>query len=99
MLHTLIGIGNAILDHLVDIVEAEIQMVPQKEATLKSELRELENLIIERMGEKEYWKSSNLGSGKELVMEAKKKRREAEREIGHIFDQGEMDPEEHLWLR
>ena len=31
VLHTLIGVGNAILDYLIDIVESEIQAIPAKE--------------------------------------------------------------------
>jgi len=41
ILHTLIGVGNGILDYLIDIIESKIQPIPAKEVRMKRELREL----------------------------------------------------------
>ena len=63
VLHILIGIGNAILAYLVDIVENEIQQLPPKELILKREVKELE----QQLEDTRAWTGAEAGSGKQLV--------------------------------
>jgi len=44
ILHTLIGIGNGILDYMINIIESEMQHTSVKEIRMKRELHELEKL-------------------------------------------------------
>ncbi|KAL7533094.1 hypothetical protein ACHAWF_006364 [Thalassiosira exigua] len=91
VLHTLIGVGNAVLDHLIDIVESEIQMIPAVELTLKREVRELKEEVKEMVREREYWDSSNLGSGKELRKEARRKRNGISNQMQILAEAGQFD--------
>jgi len=72
VLHTLIGVGNAILDYLIDIVESEIQAIPAKEIRLRREIREIKAEIKDLRAEKDEWESLTVGSGKDQLKQAKK---------------------------
>ncbi|KAL7539781.1 hypothetical protein ACHAXR_011204 [Thalassiosira sp. AJA248-18] len=67
ILHTLMGIGNALLAYLIDIVESEIQKLPPAEIKLKREVEELEKDIVALENDLEYFRSDAEGSGSELI--------------------------------
>jgi len=62
ILHTLVGVGNAILDYLIDIIESKIQGIPAKEIRMKRELQELEKAHRELQENRNSWDSSDIGS-------------------------------------
>ena len=87
VLHTLIGVGNGILNHLVDIVESEIQAVPAKEILLKREVRELTRDIIALRKERDDFDSNDEGSGKETLKYLKKERTRMMKRMETIEDE------------
>ena len=91
ILHTLIGIGNAIMKNLIDIVESEIQVVPTREIRLRREVRELAAEIMELMMEKEYWMSKEEGTGSALLSEYKKERNKLIRKMDSLDEDDNVE--------
>ena len=69
VLHILIGVGNAILDYLIDFIENEIQPIPSKKLWMQRELHELETAHKQLQQLRDHWDSNNHGSGIELLKE------------------------------
>ena len=100
ILHTLIGIGNAILKNLIDVIENEIQSLTPRELKLKREVRELVDKLKLLMDEKDEWDSSNENSGsqelkeyKRLLAVSKKKMKNMEDYETFVDENGENDQE------
>ena len=86
ILHTLIGIGNAILKHIVDIIENEIQSLPAREVTLRREVRELVHELRLLMAEKDEWDSDDESSGSQELKDYKKLLRKSKSKIKNMED-------------
>ena len=91
VLHTLIGVGNAILDYLIDIIENEIQLIPAKELLLRREMKELEIIYKELQMVRDYWDSNNKDLESKMLKQYKKELRKTE----FCMEQLE-DDDEHL---
>ena len=90
VLHTLIGVGNAILDYLIDIVESKIQAIPAKEILLRREIREIKAEIKDLRAEKDEWESLTVGSGKYQLKKVKKEMAAAKRKLAKMEEDGEQ---------
>ena len=88
ILHTLIGVGNGILDYLIDIIESEIQHIPAKEVCTKCELCELEKLHKELQTARNEWDSGEVGSGIDFMRVYKKDLWRLETEMERLEDIG-----------
>ena len=98
VLHTLIGVGNDILDYLIDIVDSEIQALPAKEIRMKRELRDLEKEDNEMVEARDYFDSKNEGSGTELIKKYRLEKKEETKNKEQMEDGGRQDDEEYKML-
>jgi len=86
ILHTLIGVGNAILDYLFDIIENEIQLIPAKELLMRRELKDLDEVYKELQTVRDYWDSNNEGSGSEMLKTYQKELRKTDLRMEQLED-------------
>jgi len=86
ILHTLSGVGNGILDYLIDMIESENQHIPAKEVHIKRELHELEKLYKELQTARNVWDSGNVGSGIDFMKVHKKELQRLETEMERLED-------------
>lgn len=98
VLHTLIGVGNDILDYLIDIVESEIQALPAKEIRMKRELRDMEKEDKEMVEARDYFDSKNEGSGTELIKKYRQEKRVGTTNKEQMEDDGKQDELEYKTL-
>ena len=99
ILHILIGVGNAILNYLIDIIENEIQLIPPKELRMRRELGELEERHRTLKDQRDYFDSPNEDSGSETIKKHRQHQRECENEMDDLEDRGLESTEEYstLW--
>ena len=86
VLHPWIGVGNAILDHLIDIVKKKIHALPDKEIRLNCEMRDLERDIKELIETWDYRLKTDMGTGSDLIKTLRKKRNADSREMEEMED-------------
>ena len=75
------------MNHLVDIVESEIQLVPAKEMRVKRDLSELEVEIKDAQIERDDWISLSEGSGSDLLKQYKKELKATKKKMKKMEDE------------
>ena len=79
LLHMLIGIGNAILEFFMNVVDNDIQSLSPKEIRTKQDVRELNREIEELMAQKIAWNSKSEDSVNGQLRELRKLRNSLEK--------------------
>jgi len=73
ILHTLIGVGNNILDHLVEYADHKIQLLPGRQIILRDEVKEIDKEIADDEESIAHFTSPNFGSGSDTIRSIKVK--------------------------
>ena len=94
ILHTLIGVGNAILTNLINTMENEIQVLPPREIRVQLEAIELLAELRALNEEKDEWDSENEESGSMEIKEHKKEVKRLEKKIKSMDEYGNYDDED-----
>ena len=99
ILHILIGVGNSILDHLIDVIENEIQLIPPKELLMRRELGDVDRKHKDQQALRDYFDGSNEDSGSERLKKHKQQKRQCENLMDRLEDAGREESEEYstLW--
>ena len=87
VLHTLIGIGNNILQNLVDFIDNDIESLPFKEIRLRESLGDIDERIHYATTQRDQWDESENG----LI--ALKKARAGRNKIERALERGDYDHE------
>ncbi len=87
VLHTLIGIGNNILQNLVDFIDNDIESLPLKEIRLRESLGDIDERIHYATTQRDQWDESENG----LI--ALKKARAGRNKIERALERGDYDHE------
>lgn len=95
ILHILIGVGNAILDYLIDVIENEIQLIPLKELLMRRELGELEAKHKELQTVRDYFDSNHEDFGLTMIKQHKQQNRECENIMDKLEDEGRSESDEY----
>ena len=95
LLHMLIGLGNDILNYLVDVLDNEIQALSPKEIRTKQEVKDLESEIQDLMATKEAWSSKSEDSFNAILKQLRKDRNSLEARVADY----DANPHAHcdLW--
>ena len=86
ILHTLMGVGNNILNHLTDTVDNEIQNLPARQRRTKRELEDAVLRTKELQEERDYFDSDNEGSGREIRKAYENRRNEVRKLMDDLED-------------